>query len=171
MRMLPFWKTQTIGNDFVLAHAEDVAGMDLASLALHACERKFAIGSDGLLVVSAEAGELHLRMFNPDGTEDFCGNGLRCAAYHAFNQGWVAREHRIEHFGRLVSAAVLPDGSVMTAIGPAVYDPEEVPLDIARHPNPLIDEEVEGFVECNRRGTLLRREPPGGCHDDCRNNR
>jgi diaminopimelate epimerase len=39
----------------------------------------------------------------------------------------------------------MPNGSVKTAIGPAVYEPEEVPLNIALHPNPLIDEEIEGY--------------------------
>ncbi len=146
MSPLPFWKTQTIGNDFVLLHAEDLVRLgfdDPTPLAIRLCERKFGIGSDGLLVVATEDDGLHLRMFNPDGTEDFCGNGLRCAAAHAYRLGWVEREHRIEHFGRLVSALVQPDGAVMTAIGPAVYEPEDVP--IARK-EPLIDEEVLGYV-------------------------
>jgi diaminopimelate epimerase len=147
---LRFWKTQTVGNDFVLIHADDFTdsgfGEDLESLAKRVCARKFGIGSDGLLVLSADQGDLHLRMFNPDGTEDFCGNGLRCAALHGYRQGWVAAEHRIEHFGRLVHAVVLADGTVKSAIGPAVYEAEEVPLDTARHPSPLIEEPVEGYV-------------------------
>ena len=144
-----FWKTQTIGNDFVLLHGADVLAEGLEShlpqIAIDLCERRFGIGSDGLLVVQPDDGVLHLRMFNPDGTEDFCGNGLRCAALHANRQSWVEAEHKIEHFGRIVSAIVLPDGSVKTAIGPAVYDPEEVPLDINTHPGPMIDEEVLGY--------------------------
>jgi diaminopimelate epimerase len=147
LKTLEFWKTQTVGNDFVLVHADAAIGLDLPGLAIELCARRFGVGSDGLLVVTPDGTDLHLRMFNPDGTEDFCGNGLRCAAFHAVQQGWVQREHRIEHFGRLVNAVVLPDGSAKTAIGPAVYDPEEVPL--ARDA-PLVDEEVLGY-----RGTAL----------------
>ncbi len=150
MSGLRFWKTQTVGNDFVLVHGDDVRAQgfedSLDLLAVELCERRVGIGSDGLLVAHAEDGELHLRMFNPDGTEDFCGNGLRCAALHAVRLGWVKSEHRIEHFGRLVSAVVLPDGSVKTAIGPAVYDPEEVPLDADLHPDPMVDEALHGHV-------------------------
>jgi diaminopimelate epimerase len=147
---LRFWKTQTVGNDFVLLHGEDVrsAGLEdsLPEMAKPLCSRRFGIGSDGLLVVQAEGGELHLRMFNPDGTEDFCGNGLRCAALHAHRLGWVPSEFRIEHYGRLVSAVVLPDGSVKTAIGPAVYESEDVPLDVDRHAEPMIDEPLHGYL-------------------------
>jgi diaminopimelate epimerase len=147
---LRFWKTQTVGNDFVLLHGDEVRSLgleySLERLAVELCERRFGIGSDGLLVAQAEGGDLHLRMFNPDGTEDFCGNGLRCAALHAVRLGWVAREHRIEHFGRLVSAVVMSDGSAKTAIGPAVYDPEEVPLDASKHPDPMVDEALHGYT-------------------------
>lgn len=147
MRGIPFWKTQTVGNDFVLLHSDDVAecGLEgeLEALAVLLCRRHFGVGSDGLLVIGNEDGELHLRMFNPDGSEDFCGNGLRCAASHAHRLGWVESEHRIEHFGRLVNAVVLPDGQARTAIGPAIYDPEEVPVD---RDTPLIDEDVCGYV-------------------------
>ena len=150
MSGLPFWKTQTVGNDFVLLHGSDLAALGLEDeagpLAQRLCDRRLGIGSDGLLVVAADRGELHMRMFNPDGTEDFCGNGLRCAALHAFWLGWVGSEHRIEHFGRLVSAVVGADGTAKTAIGPAVYEPEDVPLEKALHPGPLIEEEVCGYV-------------------------
>ncbi|HXH60370.1 MAG TPA: diaminopimelate epimerase [Fimbriimonadaceae bacterium] len=143
MKGLRFWKTQTIGNDFVLVHADDVQGLDLPALSQQVCVRRFGVGSDGLLVLGRADDGLHLQMFNPDGTEDFCGNGLRCAALHALKQGWVKGEHRIEHFGRLVAADVSEDGLARTAIGPAVYDPEEVPV-VAD--GPFIDVEVCGVV-------------------------
>ena len=150
MSGLRFWKTQTVGNDFILLHAEDVAaaGLDdrLESVAMVLCERQFGMGSDGLLVVSAHGHALSQRMFNPDGTEDFCGNGLRCSALHAVRLGLVGPEHQIEHFGRVVQARVQPDGQVSVAIGPAVYDPEMVPLNLQLHPGELVEEKVGGLV-------------------------
>ncbi len=150
MSGLRFWKTQSVGNDFILLHADDVAAAGLEdrldAVAMVMCERQFGIGSDGLLVISAHNGALSQRMFNPDGTEDFCGNGLRCSALHAVRLGLVGPEHQIEHFGRVVQAIVQPDGQVSVAIGPAVYDPEMVPLNLELHPGELVEEEVGGLV-------------------------
>lgn len=150
MNGVQFWKTQTIGNDFVLFHLNDLIsagyGERLGEVSRHVCERRFGIGSDGMLVVSLSGTSLQMRMFNPDGTEDFCGNGLRCATAHAHRQGWVSGEFVIEHYGRLVNAFASPDGLAKTAIGPAITDPKCVPLDLSLHPGALIDEEVCGFV-------------------------
>jgi len=132
---VPFWKVESIGNDFVLVNAEDVTKLApknvdgfLARLANLACERRFGIGSDGLLVVSRTSSGLHLRMFNPDGTEDFCGNGLRCAARHGFAQGWVSGQFSIDHLGQRVEAEVVDDVIVRTVLGAAQYSPEKVPV-------------------------------------------
>ena len=66
-------------------------------------------------------------MFNPDGTEDFCGNGLRCAAIHAHSLGWVGQHFVIRHLGRLVPAWI-EVGLVRTELGPASYDPKKIPV-------------------------------------------
>jgi diaminopimelate epimerase len=61
---------------------------DYPSLAVRMCNRHFGVGGDGLLLISQSKSEMarpatgadfRFRMFNPDGTEDGCGNGLRCA--------------------------------------------------------------------------------------------
>lgn len=89
MIQVPFWKVESIGNNFPLFHLDDLgaAGGDveavLPKLAVLASDARFGIGGDGILVVSMEGPDLRLRMFNPDGSEDFCGNGIRCAVVHA----------------------------------------------------------------------------------------
>ncbi len=84
---------QGVGNDFVVVDAAILpANISLPDLALRTCDRKFGIGADGLLVVSREPGEntaFRMRMFNPDGTEDMCGNGLRCVSLWAYRAGWL----------------------------------------------------------------------------------
>ncbi len=140
MTSIPFWKLQAIGNDFPLFHAEDLHGVDLSELAIKAADRKFGIGGDGILVVGRLGTErVLLRMFNPDGTEDFCGNGLRIAARHAFDQGWVAGDFTIQHLDRAVAATVQPDELISTTIGSANYDPSVVPID---RPSELFDDAV-----------------------------
>lgn len=83
---LEFHKYVSIGNDFVLLENEEVRKLfpdePYAMLAEKLCNRHFGVGSDGLLTWEMVDDKVHMRMFNPDGTEDFCGNGLRCAALH-----------------------------------------------------------------------------------------
>jgi diaminopimelate epimerase len=132
-----FWKLQSIGNDFPLIHLEDVSAMAaetgaseeflLTSLAIQMSDRKFGVGGDGLLALGREESDLRLRMFNPDGSEDFCGNGMRCAALHAHREGWIGRLCSIRHLNQVVPTSLDGDGFVSTVIGSASYDPSEVP--------------------------------------------
>lgn len=157
---IPFWKLQSIGNDFPLIHisdverflaqseaeraqvepradsecfvepdagATDVDGM-LMRLAIAMADRRFGIGGDGLLAAKPLShNRVLLRMFNPDGTEDFCGNGLRCAAVHAHAHGWVGESFTIDHLGREVPVT-LGNAEVRTVLGGATYEPAQVPL-------------------------------------------
>ncbi len=105
MRSLAFWKWEGTGNDFVLISLWDEEQAEwrneLPALAQRLCARPRGIGADGLLVVSrGEHAPVRMRMFNPDGTEDFCGNGLRCCARFAYEQGYVATpQFEIETLG------------------------------------------------------------------------
>lgn len=130
---LRFVKVQSLGNDFVLVRAEEVAGLDVPALALRLCERRFGVGSDGLLVYEVASRRLiRQRMFNPDGTEDFCGNGLRCTARRALDLGEVDEAFEFEHLGRVIPARSLPDGRIETTLPPAVWSPEGVPTTLDR---------------------------------------
>lgn len=125
--LIPFAKVQSVGNDFVLVEARH-AGEDLSSLALRMCARHTSIGSDGLLVVEPiDRNRMRMRMFNPDGTEDFCGNGLRCAAVYAAEEGWVdPSRFVIEHYGREVPSRV-EGARATTVLGKASFRAHDVP--------------------------------------------
>lgn len=127
--MIPFWKYQAIGNDFPFFREEDTAGINLRRLAIKAADRKFGIGGDGILVLGKRGENLvELQMFNPDGTEDFCGNGLRIAAKFAFDNKLVGPKFTLLHRDVPVQAEVLCNGRIRTTLGIANYDPEEVPV-------------------------------------------
>lgn len=86
---------QGVGNDFVVLEASSRPPQaDWAVLAQTICDRHCGVGADGLLVVEQSSGEaaFSMRMFNPDGTEDMCGNGLRCVALWAWRSGWVTAD-------------------------------------------------------------------------------
>jgi len=91
-----FTKMQGVGNDFVLVDGTGApAGTDWAILAIRACARRVGVGADGLLVAERtgaglDSASLSMRMFNPDGSEDVCGNGLRCVGLWAHRAGWAA---------------------------------------------------------------------------------
>jgi len=91
-----FTKMQGVGNDFVVIDAaERPANISLSELAIQTCDRKFGIGADGLLVVSREPADgaaFRMWMFNPDGSEDMCGNGLRCVSLWAHSAGWLGNK-------------------------------------------------------------------------------
>lgn len=87
---LKFWKMSGAGNDFVLISVRGLSSAALKNMAVKLCDRKAGIGADGLLYVNkAGAGKVSLRYFNSDGSEAFCGNGSRCAAWWARENGLV----------------------------------------------------------------------------------
>lgn len=84
---LKFTKLVGTGNDFVLIdrrRGEKISRAQGARLARELCERKHAIGADGLLVLEpSQKADFRMRIFNPDGSEaEMCGNGSRCAALY-----------------------------------------------------------------------------------------
>lgn len=125
---IPFEKYVSIGNDFVLVESDAIGDLDLSCLAVVLCDRHFGIGSDGLLVYSEDGGEVILRMFNPDGTEDFCGNGLRCAALHAERRGLRESPLRIHHKKKTVFVSRSGKGDWLDVQLPRPnFDCQEVP--------------------------------------------
>ncbi len=79
---------QGVGNDFVVIDGRKLTHIDWASVAVEVCQRRIGIGADGLLVIeNSDTADLKMRMFNPDGSPDVCGNGLRCVARYAFERG------------------------------------------------------------------------------------
>lgn len=88
-----FLKMQGAGNDFiVLDNRNDQYTTDqIIELAPQLCNRKFGIGSDGIIALQPpEEEELDYTMLyrNPDGSDaGMCGNGARCLALYANKLG------------------------------------------------------------------------------------
>ncbi|HVT11752.1 MAG TPA: diaminopimelate epimerase [Fimbriimonadaceae bacterium] len=156
MKAIPFWKMESVGNNFVLIHLEDNASLIefLPTLAVKASDRHFGIGSDGLLALRATGpNRLFLRMFNPDGTEDFCGNGLRCAIAHAIGECWFnAGDFVVDHFGKRVEGAVDDQGAFSYRFEPASYDPAAIPTVASGE---LFDTELLEIEGKSYRGSVL----------------
>lgn len=129
-----FVKVQGAGNDFVLVDAEQAGERDWPLVAREVCHRHFSVGGDGLLVVDRTGGRGRMRMFNPDGTEDMCGNGLRCVAHYIGQAGWEREpEFVVDTLAgpRRVRVTSLDSrrASVTAEMGAAILEPARVPVD------------------------------------------
>ena len=98
--MIPFVKTQALGNDFILVEQSSKVPADHSELARRICDRYFGIGADGLILWQAAGDSFTVRIFNRDGSEAECsGNGLRCvAAYLIESRRTRAHDDGIKQF-------------------------------------------------------------------------
>lgn len=91
--ILNFTKMQGAGNDFILFDNRSVrlSHQQIESLAPMMSDRKFGIGSDGLIALeydTTKKADLVMVYKNPDGSDaGMCGNGARCFAAYAVTLG------------------------------------------------------------------------------------
>jgi len=86
--LLPFYKYQGTGNDFIIMdNRQSTIALNTEQIAA-LCDRRMGIGADGLMLLEAAEGyDFRMVYYNADGNEStMCGNGGRCI---------VAFAHRI----------------------------------------------------------------------------
>jgi diaminopimelate epimerase len=92
---IQFSKYQGTGNDFVIIDNRDgsitLSNAQIAFL----CDRRFGVGSDGLIVLGTAADyDFSMSYYNADGTEgSMCGNGARCLVQFAHDHGIVKEKY------------------------------------------------------------------------------
>jgi diaminopimelate epimerase len=90
---LNFTKMHGAGNDFVLFDNRTLklSEQELAQLAPAICNRKFGVGSDGIIALQfdeTKKADLVMLYKNPDGSDaGMCGNGARCFSAFAETLG------------------------------------------------------------------------------------
>ena len=140
---MKFTKMQGAGNDYVYVNGATEQIEDPAALAGPLSDRHFGVGADGLiLVLPSEVADVRMRMFNPDGSEAHCGNGLRCVAKYAYDNGLVKTDRfRVQTLaGVLDVRCTVSDGKVSAVtvdMGPPRLARREVPMT-----GPAADERV-----------------------------
>lgn len=94
MPTLPFYKYQGTGNDFTMIdNRESIFDNHDTALITRLCDRKFGVGSDGLILINRHAEyDFEMIYFNADATRSGCGNGARCAVHLAHQLGIVQNE-------------------------------------------------------------------------------
>ncbi len=108
---ISFTKMEGAGNDFVVLdnRSGNLTKEQIVELAPKICNRKYGVGSDGILALfPAEKENVDYTMFyrNPDGSDaGMCGNGARCIALFAHSLGFDS-EHRFNVHDQMYKAEV-----------------------------------------------------------------
>ncbi len=150
-----FTKMQGVGNDFVVIDGRERQDTDWPALAVQMCDRRTDVGADGLLVLdNTPSADFLMRMYNPDGSSDVCGNGLRCIARYAWEHGIVqSQELRVLTLAGVRAAHLRLDAqgsvqSVTVNMGLPGFSPADIPMQIA-------DERVFDYPLLLAEGTTL----------------
>jgi diaminopimelate epimerase len=183
--MIPFVKTEALGNDFILVEQTPDIPADHAALAKKICHRYFGVGADGLILWARSGDAFKLRIINCDGSEAECsGNGLRCVAAYLIGSGrWPKDEIRLETISGMYTLRrigsqfeadmgmphlapneipFLPPSSIDKVINfPLTVDGQHIKITACSTGNPhcslFVDELNDSYVE--QFGPLLERHP------------
>ncbi len=88
--IIPFYKYQGTGNDFILVDNRSKAYSNLSKDEIERiCDRRFSIGADGLMLLNQKEGyDFEMKYYNADGNAgSMCGNGGRCIVRFAYDLG------------------------------------------------------------------------------------
>ena len=162
-------KMHGLGNDYI--YHRPAVERDWAEVSRRVSDRHFGIGSDGLiLALPSTVADLRMRIFNADGSEaEMCGNGIRCLAKYAVEEGMVAPEANhvtIETGAGVLTLQLLRKGGVVTAarvdMGAPRFEPAALPANV-EGPGPIIDLPLR-VGEMDLRLTLVSMGNPHAIH-------
>ena len=114
-------KCHGTGNDFIILDARGAADLSYPTIARKLCQRRFAIGADGLLVLGdpkSPGMDASVRIFNADGSEaEMCGNGIRCIARYLYEENSGRTQRSIETVAGVVQTKIVAwDGAPGVAV-------------------------------------------------------
>ena len=106
---VPFTKMAGAGNDFIMVNSvKNPVHLDWQAFAIRSCALKTGIGADGVIVLGKDTDtDFIFRIFNADGSEaEMCGNGARCAALFAHQQGIAKTPMRFKTLAGAIGARI-----------------------------------------------------------------
>ncbi len=105
---IKFSKYHGAGNDFVMINAVEKPVILSDDEVKAICDRRTGVGADGLIMVlPSEKHDFRMKYYNCDGHEStFCGNGGRCVAAFAVEEGLASQNIEYEAVDGLHKALV-----------------------------------------------------------------
>jgi diaminopimelate epimerase len=132
---MKFAKYHGIGNDFVLFADPDDRLEITEVMAARLCDRRFGIGGDGVIRVAPgrHGADFLMDYRNSDGSiGEMCGNGIRCLAVFAREQGLTnATELKVATGAGIKTLSVMDDDLVRVDMGSPIFEPAKIPVDHA----------------------------------------
>lgn len=148
---MKFAKLHGLGNDFIIATADNAegAGPSLALLAQRICGRHTGVGADGIIFFQPTVGDadadVSALIFNADGSRtEMSGNGTRCLAAYLIHSGERSgRTVRIRTVSG-IKRFVLKHHKDMVytfegSMGEPVIEPRRVPVRLGSGGIPIVD--------------------------------
>ncbi len=115
MKTIHFTKAEGAQNDFVIVddRAGELPDEERSRFAALSSHRRKGVGSDGAIYIdTSDTHDFAMAFYNPDGSAgSMCGNGGRCAALFAVQNGIADREMRFTVLDRSYHARV--DGNTV----------------------------------------------------------
>lgn len=137
MISLPITKMHGLGNSYIYVNRQEcpILEEELPSLARFVANSHTGIGSDGLILIEpSRSATVKMRIFNKDGSEaKNCGNGLRCVAKFAYEQGFTSSPTlTIETLSGIVEASITHhsnlDAAVSINMGKPILNRSQIPM-------------------------------------------
>lgn len=112
--LLTFYKYHGTGNDFIIIDNRNGQIKLTNGQVAHLCNRHFAIGADGLMLLEhAQGYDFRMVYYNSDGGESsMCGNGGRCMVSFARSLGIIDRTARFLAADGEHTATINDDGRI-----------------------------------------------------------
>ncbi len=157
---LTFYKYQGTGNDFVIIDNRfQIFPKNDTKLVAKLCDRKFGIGSDGLILLeNDESSDFKMVYYNSDGNiGSMCGNGGRCIVAFAQFLGIIKDEVTFNAIDGL-HRATLDDGIVslqMLDVSQIKIKPNAIFLDTGSPHHVQLVDNIKDF-QVKKEGAKLR---------------
>ncbi len=131
--MIKLTKMEGLGNDFVIFDYDqwEKSGMPMNELAKKSCDRHFGVGADGMIVpAKSDTADIGWYFYNADGTTaQMCGNGMRCFAKYAYDNGLVDKKSfSVETGAGIIKPEILDNGMVRVDMGAPIFEDAKIPF-------------------------------------------
>ena len=131
--VIPFWKMNGSGNDFIMVDNREgiFPDNDRTALISRLCQRQTGVGADGIILLENDVEvDFVWRFYNADGSEaEMCGNGGRCAARFAFLRDMAGARMTFRTLAGLIRAEIHQD-QVKLELPPPVDFRREIVLKV-----------------------------------------